>query len=264
MLRIFRSIRQSLINREGLRRYLYYALGEIALVMIGILLALQVNNWNEMRKQNSVLASFLNNLKENLQDDIEQLTGNHESSQFRYYATQYLLRISGNPEYDASKDEHIVYDWTPNRIWNKSIPEQYNVDFIQKAFLWTHRIGMTKANTSTVEELRSTGMYSALAQDLKKSLYEYYEDFEFRYGSFSNQLSSKIIIDWRDSLGKEGVTNSDPFKFGDPIQLLINHPERVYLLTVIAGEASWHAQSSKILIEKAMELIGLIDGYIRN
>jgi hypothetical protein len=50
MLHFLRRIRRSLINTGATRKYLLYAVGEILLVMIGILLALQVNNWNEERK----------------------------------------------------------------------------------------------------------------------------------------------------------------------------------------------------------------------
>ena len=50
MLRFFRKIRKSLLDSSSVRKYLLYAMGEIMLVMIGILLALQVNNWNEWRK----------------------------------------------------------------------------------------------------------------------------------------------------------------------------------------------------------------------
>lgn len=50
MLKIFRRIRQKLLKENRLTRYLAYAFGEIFLVVIGILIALQVNNWNEDRK----------------------------------------------------------------------------------------------------------------------------------------------------------------------------------------------------------------------
>ncbi len=46
MLRFFRLIRQKLINENRFNRYLLYALGEIVLVVLGILIALQINNWN--------------------------------------------------------------------------------------------------------------------------------------------------------------------------------------------------------------------------
>ena len=49
MIKFFRRIRRNLIGEGNLKRYLLYAIGEILLVMIGILLALQVNNWNQNR-----------------------------------------------------------------------------------------------------------------------------------------------------------------------------------------------------------------------
>ncbi len=51
MLRFFRQIRQGLLTENKFSKYLLYAVGEIFLVMVGILLALQVNNWNDNRKQ---------------------------------------------------------------------------------------------------------------------------------------------------------------------------------------------------------------------
>lgn len=50
MLRFFRQIRKKLMEQNKTRTYLLYAVGEIALVMIGILLALQVNNWNQKQQ----------------------------------------------------------------------------------------------------------------------------------------------------------------------------------------------------------------------
>ena len=62
MIHFFRRIRQTLVKEGKFRKYLLYAFGEVALVMIGILLALQVNNWNEQRKERREELVLLNNL----------------------------------------------------------------------------------------------------------------------------------------------------------------------------------------------------------
>lgn len=48
-MKLFRNIRRPLIQKGNLKKYMFYAIGEIFLVMIGISLAFQVNNWNDNR-----------------------------------------------------------------------------------------------------------------------------------------------------------------------------------------------------------------------
>src|SRR6056297_2135301 len=69
MLKFFRKIRQNLLSENKLTKYLLYAIGEIALVMLGILLALQVNNWNENRKSKKTETYVLNEILSNLNED---------------------------------------------------------------------------------------------------------------------------------------------------------------------------------------------------
>jgi len=52
MISLFRKIRQKLLSQNQVTRYIIYALGEILLVVIGILIALQINNWNSERQEN--------------------------------------------------------------------------------------------------------------------------------------------------------------------------------------------------------------------
>lgn len=70
MIKFFRKIRQSLLAENKLSRYLLYAVGEIALVVIGILIALQINNWNDaqkmMRKEIKVYQEIHSELNETL------------------------------------------------------------------------------------------------------------------------------------------------------------------------------------------------------
>ena len=59
MIKFLRRIRQKLITENKFSKYLLYAVGQILLVMVGILLALQVNNWNEDRKSANAKAKAL-------------------------------------------------------------------------------------------------------------------------------------------------------------------------------------------------------------
>ncbi|MBO3115440.1 hypothetical protein J4050_01695 [Winogradskyella sp. DF17] len=51
MIKFFRKIRYTLLNENKTGKYIKYAIGEIILVVIGILIALQINNWNQSRKE---------------------------------------------------------------------------------------------------------------------------------------------------------------------------------------------------------------------
>mgnify|MGYP000577589061 CR=1 FL=1 len=62
MIKFFRQIRQNLIMENKTGKYLKYAIGEIVLVVIGILIALEVNNWNENRKDSIEEKAILENL----------------------------------------------------------------------------------------------------------------------------------------------------------------------------------------------------------
>jgi len=71
MIKFFRKIRYDLMNKNKTGKYLKYAIGEIVLVVLGILIALQINNWNEERKQSKLEESTLMELRANLLADIE-------------------------------------------------------------------------------------------------------------------------------------------------------------------------------------------------
>ncbi|EAZ79294.1 DUF6090 family protein [Algoriphagus machipongonensis] len=73
MIKFFRKIRQNLLSEGKTGKYLKYAIGEIILVVIGILMAVQINNWNENRKNNIIKQSLLENLIVDLKKDIENL-----------------------------------------------------------------------------------------------------------------------------------------------------------------------------------------------
>ena len=97
MIKLFRNIRQNLLSEGKTSKYLKYAIGEIVLVVIGILIALQINNWNSERqtkieteaKRQSNLQEIYNDLKKDV-ITIDNII-NHLNRQKE--ASSYILRI---------------------------------------------------------------------------------------------------------------------------------------------------------------------------
>ncbi|MBK7873742.1 MAG: hypothetical protein IPJ74_25325 [Saprospiraceae bacterium] len=75
MLKFFRTIRRRLLESGSLRKYLVYAIGEILLVVIGILIALQVNTWNQHRINRINEKYYLNQMMSDLAADSLSLYG---------------------------------------------------------------------------------------------------------------------------------------------------------------------------------------------
>lgn len=93
MIKFFRKIRYDLLEKNKTGKYLKYAIGEILLVVIGILIALSINNWNEWRKDRVKEKEVLVNLVENFQLNMEALESDIESLQQYNVSSRIVLNI---------------------------------------------------------------------------------------------------------------------------------------------------------------------------
>ncbi|MAD97148.1 MAG: hypothetical protein CMB99_07480 [Flavobacteriaceae bacterium] len=73
MIKFFRKIRQKLLSKNRFNKYLLYAFGEIILVVIGILIALQINNWNESKKNHEKVDKLLVKIQKDIKTDITEI-----------------------------------------------------------------------------------------------------------------------------------------------------------------------------------------------
>jgi hypothetical protein len=73
MIKFFRKIRQKTLAENKFGKYLTYAIGEIILVVIGILIALSINNWNENKKSENQLNNIYNEVESNLKSDLSNI-----------------------------------------------------------------------------------------------------------------------------------------------------------------------------------------------
>ncbi len=106
MLPFFRNIRKSLIDDNRLWKYSKYAIGEILLVVIGILIALQINNWNESRKLRSSEIQVCKNLRRQLQEDAGIIESNVQFN--KTYWDQYKIALGILETEDQSKADTIA------------------------------------------------------------------------------------------------------------------------------------------------------------
>ncbi len=91
MIKFFRKIRYNLINQNKTTQYVKYAIGEILLVVIGILIALQINTWNEKNKERIKEREILGDLVENLELNIKILEDNIKELKLYDKSSEYVL-----------------------------------------------------------------------------------------------------------------------------------------------------------------------------
>ena len=141
MIHFFRRIRQGLVNQERIGKYLLYAVGEILLVVIGILIALQVNNWNEERKTRQKEQKILLELKDNLEESLQ-------SFQYRRTVTHREIRMIDRIFHSMDnnvKSDSLVY-------WMKWALIPVNIPLTSTAFESLKTTGYDLIQSDTLRE----------------------------------------------------------------------------------------------------------------
>lgn len=106
-MKFFRKIRQRLLSENRFNKYLLYAIGEIILVVIGILIALQINNWNEAQKDFAREQEILIQIKEDYEANLEQLENKIGMRDSIIAASHYILK-SIDGEFKLHEDNLVI------------------------------------------------------------------------------------------------------------------------------------------------------------
>lgn len=141
MINFFRKIRKQMANDNKPLKYFRYAIGEIVLVVIGILIALQVNTLNESRKEQAQLRTYVSSLREDLENDISMV------EVIIFQSEEIISRI----------DSLCVY------VQNKKIDDLSNLDLLCFTLNKPHR--PYKWNRATLDELKSSGSLRIIKND---------------------------------------------------------------------------------------------------
>ena len=109
MLTFFRRIRKGFLDGGNTRKYLLYAIGEIALVVIGILIALSINNWNESNQENLQEIKILKQLRADLINNLEEAEQIHSEVKLRLlYSDSISLYFNEKRKLDDSLVMYLV------------------------------------------------------------------------------------------------------------------------------------------------------------
>ena len=107
MIKLFRKIRYDLMKQNKTSKYFKYAVGEIILVVIGILIALQINNWNENQKKTQIKQSYIENLRNDIIKDKEQLKIRLERNYAQLKRIDSIVAFMNKP----SSDVAIIFNY---------------------------------------------------------------------------------------------------------------------------------------------------------
>ncbi len=168
MLKFFRQIRQRLLTENKFSKYLVYASGEILLVMIGILLALQVNNWNERRNQHQLEQGVLQEMVKNLEQDLEDLEYNIKLQNRFIHSNQIVLT-----QLDKQTPYHDSLEYHYGNLWGSTL--------------------FTK-NTSAFDNLKSMG-FNIISNDSIRMKITHLYSARYDYLTNIEQIENKFQFD---------------------------------------------------------------------
>jgi len=156
MIKFFRKIRQNMIKENKVSKYMLYAIGEIILVVIGILIALQINNWNENRLAKIEEEKYLNALL------TEAKINKGE-----------LLRLIGNRKATLN-----AVNYTIDHL-NEPVLNPLVIDSIYFRLGLTFSLSYTFLNTSAFSEMESSGRLQNITNhSLRNAIVDFYEYLE--------------------------------------------------------------------------------------
>jgi hypothetical protein len=239
MIGFFRKIRQHLLSENKVVRYGAYALGEIILVVIGILLALNINNWNEAKKDRIIERYYLLNLREDLQADIDWIGYNITDR----YDDKLSALNKGKAYYQGN---YVIVD-------TLSFLNELGYGGVYGNIVWAFK-------KTTYDELVNTGNFRKVEHDsLRQAVLDYYWLLNRTYESTANSETGYISF----------INSRAPFDRNNPKPMEVF--DQQLLLKSIKSEEYYRLANLEITLahrinafgtgigKRARELIDLID-----
>ena len=201
MIKFFRPIRKDLMTQNKTSKYLKYAIGEIILVVIGILIALQLNEWNDHRKEIKLEKEYYCRLLDDVRLDKEQIQNLRKLAKNRLVASNQSVRLLLDSKSDktniatqiAQSTRAIYSDFEPNNSAYEDLKSGANLSIIRDKSI----IKSLNHYFNRVEELKSIIMINGTSgADIFFSHKDYfangYAQASIREGRLKNGLDQDL------------------------------------------------------------------------
>ncbi|SFO05661.1 hypothetical protein SAMN04488519_103258 [Algoriphagus ornithinivorans] len=205
MINFFRKIRQNLLSEGKTGKYLKYAIGEIVLVVIGILIALQINNWNQQRILEKQSQQVLLNLREEIKENKTELES----------AIEFLKqRVDRRIEYLNSSDQNISDSEKIKKISTMVFfyLERIELPIIENELGPNKKIFQWSELTKSMQNLsESIGYYNKGIEYLENDVHSNILPYLVDQGVMTDIMVSNGILNSKDYLNVD-VYNSENFR----------------------------------------------------
>jgi hypothetical protein len=205
MIAFFRKIRQRLLAENRLGGYLLYAVGEIILVVIGILIALQINTWNEQVKVERSISKHLAILKQNLQEDQVQLRQLRQAmTENVYYADSAMLQIRTILPVDNKIKMYLVklileYQFSPNTNAMETITQSNEIPALdaglQTAILNYYALIERTREREHISNTQIQTKYENHLNNMYTEVFQKDNDWDFIKAFYKNDPRPAIPVD---------------------------------------------------------------------
>ncbi|MGB5370728.1 MAG: DUF6090 family protein [Flavobacteriaceae bacterium] len=195
MIKFFRRIRQQLLTDNKFSKYLFYAIGEIVLVVIGILIALQLNNWNDTVKERSVEIKILKEILRNLEHDLIEIRSDIASMDSVNKASEDINRFMIT---DSFPSERFYYDVAKFRVNPHFDP---------------NKSGYNLLVSKGVEIILNDSLRESLSL-LYESLYPYYYRYEEERTQFKLQEINPSLLKYFEWHARPELTFFGHYRIG--------------------------------------------------
>ena len=261
MITLFRRIRRKLANENRFLQYSRYAIGEIVLVMVGILLALQVNTWNEERKERFEEETILKQLQVDFKSNLNQLDQKinirndfvNSSKQLFNYIDQQNLRNRDSIDYHIAKTlPYATFD--PIIIDLASSGELSlirNADLKQALTRWTSDISDVIEDEVIWKNYRNDQYFPFLINE--------YQLRSIRNKAFKSNILGSYSLEIGENISSYRNNEIGMSNHKADFNALLNHPNFEDHLVRCYAINSWANIQSHILRKRLVEIIELIE-----